>query len=207
MKKENYAVSVDEFLTQQSDCELFATIEPVDDNKDLVKVTPWYPSRGCLCGNGINISKDSIESLHPTGDRHTCCGKVLRVAGVRFKEGATVELSQLFDKIAKSTAETAPMPEDSGFTSARRQHRVGAGPRPDVPLLRGPAGGPRLDMTISFGCVQDCQRLSKRFFEACDNGSIEGVDRCLDIADRLEYACIEGKSGFQGCYYVLQGLF
>lgn len=117
MGKKKSELSVDDFLAQQSEYELLATVEAVEDNPDLVKLTPWLSSGGgtCLCHYALNIPKESIESLHPTGDRHACCGKVLRVASIRFKEGATLELNKVFEQIGKRARPEEGAPVVPGF--------------------------------------------------------------------------------------------
>lgn len=212
MKDDNYEVSVDEFLAQQSECELLATIEPVEDNQNLVKVTPWYPSAGCLCCYSLNISKGSIESLHLTEDRRGCCGKVLRVVGVRFKEGARVEVSQLFDQLARSAVEATRKPGYTEFAAARGLSRVRPGPRPGSYLPRSSVAfrRPSTMFLIDAGCMDDCIDLGVDFFNACWDplrDSREKQLQCARIADRIVDNCIEGGGGFAGCYRLVPEVF
>lgn len=74
-------------------------MEAVPDKPDQVKMTPWQPQQGCLCHLSLVLPKSAIESVTPTGQKHPCCGKVLLVVEVKFKEGATLELRTIFDQL------------------------------------------------------------------------------------------------------------
>jgi hypothetical protein len=95
-------VPLDEFLKAQKTPTFVATIEEVDDRPHLAKVTPWAPGAGCLCHAALEVPRDVIESVRPTGDTHYCCGKVLRVGEIRFKGGAKIELEQVLAQAMQS---------------------------------------------------------------------------------------------------------
>lgn len=77
-------MSIDELLSMQSLNIFKGTIELVENNLDLVKVTPWIPVGGCLCQLAINISTSAIDSVELTGETHLCCGKTLQVVEITF---------------------------------------------------------------------------------------------------------------------------
>jgi hypothetical protein len=94
--KDSQALSLDEFLKVQKTAEFTATVEEVKDQPHLAKITPWVPGAGCLCHAALEVSRDAIESVRPTGDTHYCCGHVLRVGQVQFKSGAKIDLEKVF---------------------------------------------------------------------------------------------------------------
>jgi len=81
------------------------TVEPIEGDDSHVKLTPWVEGVGCLCHFSMNIPKDSIESVEPTGDVHHCCGKQLRVVTVSFKKGAQLDLATVVaDLVSKASS-------------------------------------------------------------------------------------------------------
>ena len=70
------------------------------DNLKVVKITPWQPAVGCLCHLAVTVSKDVLAYVTPTGDKHACCGKVLRVVELHFKEGQKINIEDLFTQLA-----------------------------------------------------------------------------------------------------------
>jgi hypothetical protein len=89
------SMTVDELLQSQHQG-LLATLEPVAEKPDLVKLTPWVPNGGCLCAWALNVKKTAIESVRATGDSHVCCGKILKVAEITFAKDATIGLADVF---------------------------------------------------------------------------------------------------------------
>ena len=98
------AVSLDEFLKAQEQATFVATIEEIRDRPECVKLTPWMAPGGCLCSAALEVPRDTIESVTPTGNTHYCCGKVLRVGEIRFKEGAKIAVEQVFAQIMQSAS-------------------------------------------------------------------------------------------------------
>ncbi len=92
-------MTTDEFLTEQEKGVFLATIEPIENDDKRVKVTPWRAGHGCLCQLSIVIPKEAIANVTPTGDRHPCCNKVLRVVEITFKEGSTMSLDEVFKNL------------------------------------------------------------------------------------------------------------
>jgi hypothetical protein len=103
-------MSLDEFLTAQKTLSFVATIEEVRDHPDLVKITPWSPGAGCLCQAALEVPRDAIESVKPTGDTHYCCGHVLRVGEIQFKSGAKIDLEKVFAQVMQAVSGGARIP-------------------------------------------------------------------------------------------------
>lgn len=101
-------MTLDELFAAQSKSALVVTLEPIDGDDSHVKLTPWVQGVGCLCHLAVNVSKDSIETVEPTGDVHNCCGKQLRVVTVAFKKGATLDLETVIaDLVSKASRRAA----------------------------------------------------------------------------------------------------
>jgi hypothetical protein len=96
--------SIDELLEKQSHVMSAATIEAVSGKPTLVKVTPWAADSGCLCHLAIEVPKDSIKSVTPTGQKHNCCGKVLSVVEVKFNDQSHMMLSEIFGQLGAKAA-------------------------------------------------------------------------------------------------------
>jgi len=50
-----------------------------------VKITPWVHGN-CNCYAALLVPKSSIASITSTGDQHFCCGRILRIADIEFRE-------------------------------------------------------------------------------------------------------------------------
>jgi hypothetical protein len=105
------AISIDAFLKIQEQT-TFATVEAIENNTDLVKITPWLPAHGCLCNSAFSVRKEFVQSVTPTEQTHQCCGKILRVVSVAFAENATLSPRDL---LAQRTAdEPTTIPRTAG---------------------------------------------------------------------------------------------
>jgi hypothetical protein len=72
-----------------------ATLEPVANAPDKVKITP-YDGSGCGCERAMIVAIDHIQIAERDGDAwHDCCGKRLRVCNVTLTSGATVLVTDL----------------------------------------------------------------------------------------------------------------
>lgn len=91
--------TIDELLERQEQAASAATIEAVAGKPAVVKVTPWVANAGCLCHLAIEVPKDSIESVTANGQKHHCCGKVLSVVEVKFRERSQMPLSEIFAQL------------------------------------------------------------------------------------------------------------
>ncbi len=92
-------LKLDDFLKAQ--VSLFtATVELVEGKEGYVKITPFSPGGKCRCNASLVVPKDTIESVSPTGETQSCCGKVLKVVAVQFVEGKTLDLKRFFAQIA-----------------------------------------------------------------------------------------------------------
>ena len=80
-------MSLDEFLARQSgDHELLATVEPIADQAERVKVTPFIAGETCQCASPLAVRREAIAELRPTGEAHWCCGQRLMVVAVTFTD-------------------------------------------------------------------------------------------------------------------------
>jgi hypothetical protein len=166
-------LSIDELFQEQSKNHFLATVEPIEDSKDLVKVTPWLKGEGCLCGYTFNIEKDKIESVEPTGDKHYCCDKSLLVVEITFKEKATITFNHLFQtllgNIKKKHSEHHHMqpqhyyPQHEQFQHAQLYHNQQLSNETYVNLNCPPGS-----MPISCGGATFCASVGS----SCCNGMI-----------------------------------
>lgn len=96
------AMKLDEFLAEQGAGVITATLEPIPNRPDHIKLTPWRGGLGCLCQYSIEIPKTAIRSVRPTGDLHDCCGKLLRVVEVMFNPNASLTLDEVMGQMMKN---------------------------------------------------------------------------------------------------------
>jgi hypothetical protein len=92
---------LDDFLADQGQTGFTATIEPVTKDPTRVKITPWLPNAGCMCQFALEVPTKTVATVTPTGDRHFCCGKALRVVEVRFQSDAQISLADIFGQIGE----------------------------------------------------------------------------------------------------------
>lgn len=98
------AIKLDDFLKRQKETNK-VTIEPVEGDEKLIKVTPWSKSGGCSCSRSIKVPKDAVKSVLPTGEEHLCCGKMLLVATVEFKDEHSLKLSDVLNQLSHNESE------------------------------------------------------------------------------------------------------
>lgn len=125
-------INLDQLLEEQAQAfALRVTVEPIAGNDERVKVTPHLGAGPCLCNESLSleIPKTAIDSVRTTDQTHACCGKVLMVVELGFKEPAWSDaLAQLVSRAPSMTGGgVGPFPEPWG-----------AGPSPGT----GPLGGP-----------------------------------------------------------------
>jgi hypothetical protein len=80
-------VSLDELLQQQaaSSHRFLCTVEAISGN-EVVQVTPWVASHGCLCAFSFTVERSAVAAVVLTSDTHSCCGKQLAVVELNFAE-------------------------------------------------------------------------------------------------------------------------
>jgi hypothetical protein len=100
MSTKHQRLTIDELLNLHTDAEVRATVEGIADKPELVKITPWFPDTGCLCGLAIMLPKASIADVTLTGDTHICCGKTLRVVELHFVKGTSIGIEELFAQLS-----------------------------------------------------------------------------------------------------------
>lgn len=96
MESSKKTMSLDEFLNEPSVQLLKATIEPIKDDVNKVKITPFVPGGACSCNASLTLPKSIIESVEPTGETKACCGKMLRVVEIKFHTGKAIDIGELF---------------------------------------------------------------------------------------------------------------
>jgi hypothetical protein len=189
MAAEATTMSVDDFLASQSEQghDFLATVEAVPDDPGVVKLTPWLPLVGCLCQYLLDIPKDRIESLEPTENRHTCCGKVLRVARVQFREGARIGLDQLFEQISRSANSPSASEVPSGMPDLATLAFLRQGDVTGFPTTSSTAQLSGKDA----GCLADCYKTQGACLAACrfGAGTLGGYAACAAGCFAFGYAC------------------
>ena len=103
-------ITVDDLLTGQSKQTFRATVEAIESQPSMVKITPWTAASGCLCHLSVQVAKASLEGVTPTGDTHECCGKTLKVVQLHFKEGESIAFEDLFGQLNVHASKTASSP-------------------------------------------------------------------------------------------------
>jgi hypothetical protein len=142
MDKVDDKVDVDAFLTEQTNQPFLATVEQSGADKERVTITPWDPKLGCLCHASLSIKKSYIDYLKRTENEHFCCGKLLRVVEVFFKDPHTEILGDVLQQLVV----------------ARREHSH---------ALTGP--GNRCDACFNFwlDCMNGCSGNRKDCSNKC----------------------------------------
>src|ERR1051325_3854648 len=128
-------MSVEEFLSTQATPTSVATVEAVENEPELLKLTPWVSGVGCLCQLAVKVPKKAIESVSPTGDTHYCCNKALRVVEVHFRKDSSLPLSDLFAQLMQSAQgghaeQSLPFASQARPFASRALARAGAFRRP-----------------------------------------------------------------------------
>lgn len=155
-------MSVDALLEEQSRQRLRATIESVEGDPKLVKVTPWIVGAGCLCHLELKLPKASIKGVAPTGEIHHCCGKSVQVVEVNFNPGQGIELNELFSQLSTSVKTPASFPSAAPanmgpssfiptpvFMAAGEPHMAGTPPLSFQPATLAP---------FAFGLPGECTK-------------------------------------------------
>jgi hypothetical protein len=198
-------IDLDSFLTSQDHPSLKATVERVEGEADLVKITPWLPEMGgCMCSAAIKVTKSAIEWVKPTDDTHYCCGKTLRVVEVQFKEAQAISLNDLFAQLGTSAGVVASQrlaseiqpqytPAFSPFgalpSSGYADLRMGGYPRHQA-MIDGPfAGQNPHDMW--------CARERDACIAACN--SVPWVSEACKCACRNFYCSCSGRCRPEWC--------
>ena len=76
-----------------------ALVEPDTDDPKIVKVTLCTDDVGCLCPFAIQVPKDSIKHITPTGRKLSLGGKKLLVVEVHFDEISTLSVKNIFQQL------------------------------------------------------------------------------------------------------------
>jgi hypothetical protein len=124
-------LSIDAFFEEQQSkatSNILATLEQVEANATMVKVTPWVEGKGCLCKSALELPKSAIEAVVETAHRHRCCNKTHTVVEVLFKKDANILLEDLFRQLVEAAASNH---EDAHTMSRPRMH--GFPPFPPFP--------------------------------------------------------------------------
>lgn len=211
-------LSLDDFLEKQTSASLTnlkATVEAIKDEPDHVKITPWFSTMGCLCSMAIKVSKSAIASVSLTDDTHSCCGKVLRVVEVEFKEGEKISLDDLFTQLAmtaqsKSHSHEVP-PRVPEARMSYNQSYLGYGPNPhflhypDHQLL-GQYGGPHLTTIPPRPrdpyCTGSCADGYDSCISYCTQSDVSAYLTCICICRNAYCYCQNRCNPGRGCFPV-----
>lgn len=91
---------LDEVLEEQNRDRLLFTVREVEDQPDLVKITPYTKGGGCSCGAiSMMMPKEIIESVTITEMQHLCCGQSFAVVELHCKEDATMSISDVITQL------------------------------------------------------------------------------------------------------------
>lgn len=160
-------IKLEVFLKKQerSRPALLVTIEPVESDKDKIKITPWSQNHGCACASSILIPKNSVESVEITSHEHHCCGKILKVVSLNLKSDATISLADIITQIAlkmhASDGHHAPSSIPNSFPNMKYSHtkrqRCGASSYdPNTQCCCCPNGNPNNCYPKDNSFQQDC---------------------------------------------------
>ena len=127
--KHDQEVSVDEFLkASESRSGWLATVEAVDGDDSVVRVSPVMKGGGCACSAAMRVPKSAIAGLRRTAETHTCCGRVHDLVEVRFKSDATISYRDLFEQAIEDHAAKASQLQSHAATAIPMQGMMaGAG--------------------------------------------------------------------------------
>jgi hypothetical protein len=195
-------MSVDELLTSQTKSPVLATIEAVEGDQELVKLTPWAPSTGCLCESGIKVPKYTIDSVQRTGQRHICCGRVHDVVEVNFRDEATLRVSEVFRQLAASASSPTlgPLsPSLATFAGSQQQGHNFVGGRVAASRLLFRPRRPERDPN----CVADCTASQATCTSLC---SLLGSNP-LAVALCISACAAHGQYCRDNCYYLFDQEF
>jgi hypothetical protein len=117
---ERKEIKLEDLLEAQSKVVILATVEAIPESAESVKITPWVPGRGCACQYALVVPKHAIGRLVLTEERHHCCGKVLRVVEVEFREGSTLPIADVFGDISRRAASALPARSNTAGSHRRR---------------------------------------------------------------------------------------
>ncbi len=107
------SVTVDEFLRSQVKITDLVTIQNVPTKPGVIRITPYLDdSFGCGCETGLEIPQSMVEAVTPTDQTHHCCGEILRVARVLFREEARLSVADIF---AQFSAQARALSHRGGF--------------------------------------------------------------------------------------------
>lgn len=127
-------ISLDELLASQAKPTTKAVIEAVPGDDAKIKLTPWSPGVGCSCASSIILPRSTVASVTSTGEKHFCCGKELSVVAVEFATGASLDLNELLQQLAATSAR-----QNIAAPAARSANLFrNFGPRPNL-MVGGPA--------------------------------------------------------------------
>lgn len=131
------ALKLDDFLKRQKETNK-VTIETVEGDEKLIKLTPWSKSAGCSCSRSIKLPKEAVKSVSPTGEEHFCCGKMLFVSTVEFKEEHTIKLTDVLNQLSHNDSEQHQPKQSSGLANIQMPGFAQTGS--NLPIPQFPAG-------------------------------------------------------------------
>jgi hypothetical protein len=138
-------ISLEELFARQGrPTQLRAILEPVADDDEKVRITPFAAGE-CLCSRSLSINKSSISEAFTTDEQHVCCGKSRLVVEVRFHDET---LNDVFRQLADAQ-------EGVGARIARNVDVTGSphDVRPFPPPVGAPIGRAQCDPPYCDGHV------------------------------------------------------
>jgi hypothetical protein len=132
MSDRKQGISLDEFLTTESEKRFLCIIEPVPGHSEKIKVAPWLSElQGCSCGSSFVVDKSAVESVVLTGQSTVCCGKIHKLVEAHFVEHASVKVTDLIEAATRRASE-----HDHGMPLRMQA------PTPGGPPVSGPVNVP-----------------------------------------------------------------
>lgn len=186
-------INIDDLLSTQLKPAFLATVEAVEGKPDLVKITPWMASAGCLCHLSLNLAKSSFQGVTPTGDTHVCCGKTLQVVELHLKSGESVALEDVFSQL-HAAAKEAVSSHDPGAANPMRA----PGPPPPTPPVWGWGPPPWQPSPVSHPVhpvVRQARYAAPTSYRAyCESNYDRCMERCYYSSDPDQCGCLCGSS-------------
>lgn len=159
-------IDLEDLLQEQDSSALLATVEPVANDPNLVKLTPWAEASGCNCHAAIQIPKSSIAALYDSGHTHWCCGKRLKVMEVELDEKKSIPVTQVVDQLSQRIQHQSMQPQSintgPGIAQNLAQHLVSAGAQPQAfaSTLQLPAHAVGMQLACGPGMYACCCGLN-----------------------------------------------
>jgi len=98
-------ISIERLLEEQKRSSKVVIMEAIPDDKDHVRVIPWYRGMKCVCGRGAILPRSAIQDIRKTGETIRCCNRTLQIVEVEFSDEKLVTCEELWSAMQASRAE------------------------------------------------------------------------------------------------------